>query len=203
VANRQNVSLSYVERSARTGVEAILITWRRRWVRRGLISTAGNHVEAVRSSFGRAPRNANRLPPPFAAEHALLECRRVLRVSAGAGLLVAKIKVGLKDCIAARLSVGTHQVVIRVVGMVGLRSESSYEKQSANDDRAFHGIVLWPDGLALSLLDATLKRSSRRLRRENSDFCASTTTGPRHRHAADKPDELAPPHVPPVSGAIP
>jgi hypothetical protein len=121
--------------SAITGVEAILITWRRRRVRRG-------RIEVRRAAGRRAPRNANRLPPPFAAEHALLECRGVLIVTAGAALAVAEIEVGLKDRIAARLSVGAHQIAIRVVGMVGLRAERGAEQQRGRDEDAFHCTIL-------------------------------------------------------------
>jgi len=91
--------------------------------------------------------------------------RRVLPVAACAGLAVARILVGLKDGIAARPSVGTHQVVIRVVGMIGLRCESPYGEQGASDNGAFHGVVLGPDGLGPNFLGTTPKRSSHRLRR--------------------------------------
>jgi hypothetical protein len=101
-------------------------------------------VEEVTSSLRRTPRNANRLPTPLAAEHALLECRGVLPVVADAGLAVAKVEVGIESGVVARLSIGTHQIVIRVVGMVGLRRESSREQQSAGDDRAFHGLFSNP-----------------------------------------------------------
>src|SRR5580704_4172005 len=87
---------------------AVKASNRRTRSRRG-IATTGSHVEAVKSSLGRASHGSNRLPPPFAAEHALLECRGIPQpVAAGAGLGIAKIEVGIEDGIAARLSVGTH-----------------------------------------------------------------------------------------------
>jgi hypothetical protein len=130
------------------------------------VTTAWNHIVAVRSSFRRAPHDSARLPQPFATKHASLECRRIpVPVAAVAGLGVAKIEVGIKDGIAARLSIGTHQIVIRVLVMVGLRGESRCEEQSASDDGAFHSIVLGSDSFGSNFLGTTAKRSSRRLRR--------------------------------------
>jgi hypothetical protein len=117
--DRRNVSLRYVARSAKAAT-AIRIVGRwgggrdvgcvRRRRRRRYV---GRWAEGIRYAAptgrpGRAPNDSNRLPLPFAAKHAPLECRRVLIVTAGAALAVAEIEVGLKDRIASRLSVGTH-----------------------------------------------------------------------------------------------
>jgi hypothetical protein len=58
----------------------------------------------------------------------LLKCWRIPVVAAGAGLAVAKIEVGIKDGIAAGPAVGTHQVIIRIFGMIGFRGENSHEE---------------------------------------------------------------------------
>jgi hypothetical protein len=158
------------------------------------VSTAWNHVEAVKSSFRRGPHDSTRLPPPFAAEHALLECRRVpIPVAAVAGLAVAKIEVGIKDGIAARLSVGTHQVVIRVVVMVGLRGESPYEDQSASGDGALHSVLLGSDGLGLNFLGTTPPRSSCRPRGgfiKGGWFGSGSTVRRCGRHVRSSPDRF-------------
>jgi hypothetical protein len=73
-------------------------------------------------------------------------------------LAVAKVKVGIKGGVVARLSVGTHQIVIRVFGVISLRGESPYKEQSASDNGAFHGIVSGSDGLESNFLGTAPKR---------------------------------------------
>ena len=80
-----------------------------------------DRVEAV-AALGRACVDHAGVQKAIAAgEHALPEGGRVRLKAIGAGLVVASVEIGLKDRVAARLSMQPHKIVVRVVVVPGLR----------------------------------------------------------------------------------